>query len=256
VLFGDGPGDLLTRCQRKSGEFTDVDTAADDVALLCPTSGSTGTPKIIMHFHRDVLANADTFARFLLQPTPDDVFAGSPPLAFTFGLGGLVVFPLRFGASALLTERTTPVELAELSHRAGATVLFTAPTGYRAIVKQGKADLLHTLRTGGVSRGASAGRHLAAGVRAGRSPTDRRDRRHRDVARVRIRRRRRHSAGQHRSGRTRISGRRAGRSGQPSRAVEPTKVPVASRQDARVVLVVDSSGFARVAGWFSLVRAS
>lgn len=158
VLFGDdGPGDLLTRCQRKSGEFTDVDTAADDVALLCPTSGSTGTPKITMHFHRDVLANADTFARFLLQPTPDDVFAGSPPLAFTFGLGGLVVFPLRFGASALLTERTTPVELAELSHRAGATVLFTAPTGYRAIVKQGKADLLHTLRTG-----VSAGEHLPA----------------------------------------------------------------------------------------------
>lgn len=158
VLFGGSGGDdLIARCEVKSGEFTDVETAADDVALLGPTSGSTGTPKITMHFHRDVLANADTFARYLIKPTPDDVFAGSPPLAFTFGLGGLVVFPLRFGASTLLTERTTPAELAELSHRAGATVLFTAPTAYRAIVKQGNGNLLRTLRTG-----VSAGEHLPA----------------------------------------------------------------------------------------------
>lgn len=148
-------GDVVARAASKSGEFTNVDTAADDVALLGPTSGTTGTPKITMHFHRDILANADTFARHILQPTPDDVFAGSPPLAFTFGLGGLVVFPLRFGASTLLTERTTPVELATLSHQAGATILFTAPTAYRAILKEGKAELLRTLRLA-----VSAGEHL------------------------------------------------------------------------------------------------
>ncbi len=160
VLFGgDEPTDLLARCRRKSGEFADVATAADDVALLGPTSGSTGIPKITMHFHRDVLANADTFARYLLEPVPDDIFAGSPPLAFTFGLGGLVVFPLRFGASTLLTEKTTPVELAQLSQNARATVLFTAPTAYRAIIKQGKAELLAGLRIG-----VSAGEHLGADV--------------------------------------------------------------------------------------------
>lgn len=157
VVGGDGDDDLTARCAAKSGDFTDVVTAADDVALLGPTSGSTGTPKITMHFHRDVLANADTFARYLLQPQPDDVFAGSPPLAFTFGLGGLVVFPLRFGAASLLTEKTTPTELAEQSRAAGATVLFTAPTAYRAIVKQGKGNLLRPLRVG-----VSAGEHLPA----------------------------------------------------------------------------------------------
>lgn len=158
VAFGgDGESDLVQLAAAKPGQFANVDTSADDVALLGPTSGTTGTPKITMHFHRDILANADTFARHILKPTKDDVFAGSPPLAFTFGLGGLVVFPLRFGASSLLTERATPVELAELSHQAGATVLFTAPTAYRAILKNGKADLLRSLRVG-----VSAGEHLPA----------------------------------------------------------------------------------------------
>ncbi|MEV7646911.1 AMP-binding protein [Arthrobacter sp. NPDC089319] len=151
----DDPDDLTVRCAAKSGEFDDVATAADDVALLGPTSGTTGTPKITMHFHRDILANADTFARHILKPAADDVFAGSPPLAFTFGLGGLVVFPLRFGASALLTERATPVQLAEHAAQAGATVLFTAPTAYRAILKEGRADLLRQLRIA-----VSAGEHL------------------------------------------------------------------------------------------------
>ncbi|GAA4378590.1 AMP-binding protein [Paeniglutamicibacter cryotolerans] len=150
-------GDLVALSASKPGDFTNVQTAADDVALLGPTSGTTGTPKITMHFHRDILANADTFARHILKPTPEDVFAGSPPLAFTFGLGGLVVFPLRFGASALLTERTTPVELARQSHAAGATILFTAPTAYRAILKEGKAELLTSLRMA-----VSAGEHLPA----------------------------------------------------------------------------------------------
>ncbi|MCX2748520.1 AMP-binding protein [Arthrobacter sp. MI7-26] len=151
----DDAGDLTSRAAAKSGEFTAVPTSADDVALLGPTSGTTGTPKITMHFHRDILANADTFARHILQPTADDVFAGSPPLAFTFGLGGLVVFPLRFGASSLLTERATPVELAESAAAAGATILFTAPTAYRAILKEGLGSLLRGLRVA-----VSAGEHL------------------------------------------------------------------------------------------------
>ncbi|GAT87372.1 AMP-dependent synthetase [Paenarthrobacter nicotinovorans] len=152
----DDDGDLTSRCGRKSGEFTAVDTAADDVALLGPTSGTTGVPKVTMHFHRDILANADTFARYILQPTADDVFAGSPPLAFTFGLGGLVVFPLRFGASSLLTEKAGPVELAEHAAAAGATILFTAPTAYRAILKEKRGDLLRSLRIA-----VSAGEHLS-----------------------------------------------------------------------------------------------
>jgi len=151
----DDDGDLAGRCAAKSGSFTAVDTAADDVALLGPTSGTTGMPKVTMHFHRDILAIADTFGRHILQPTSEDVFAGSPPLAFTFGLGGLLVFPLRFGASALLTERATPGELAQHSAAAGATVLFTAPTAYRAMLKEGKGALLQGLRLA-----VSAGEHL------------------------------------------------------------------------------------------------
>lgn len=152
-----GPEDLSTRAAQYSEPFEAVDTAADDVALLGPTSGSTGVPKITMHFHQDILANADTFSHYRLQPTKDDVFAGSPPLAFTFGLGGLVVFPLRVGASSLLTERATPLQLAELSAEHGVTVLFTAPTAYRAIIKEGKGELLRGLRVG-----VSAGEHLPA----------------------------------------------------------------------------------------------
>lgn len=160
ISYGaDEADDLIARCAKKSGEFTNVPTASDDVALLGPTSGTTGTPKITMHFHRDILANADTFARHILKPTSVDVFAGSPPLAFTFGLGGLVVFPLRFGAATLLTERTTPLELAQISHDAGATILFTAPTAYRAILRAGRGDLLATLR-----QAASAGEHLPKDV--------------------------------------------------------------------------------------------
>ena len=160
VSYGsDDPTDLITLSEAKSGVFENVATAADDVALLGPTSGTTGTPKITMHFHRDILANADTFALFILKPVPEDVFAGSPPLAFTFGLGGLVVFPLRFGASVLLTERTTPGELAELCSTHRVTVLFTAPTAYRAIMREGKGDHLK-----GIRRAVSAGEHLPASV--------------------------------------------------------------------------------------------
>jgi 2-aminobenzoate-CoA ligase len=160
VLFGgDGADDLQARCAAKSGEFTNVDTAADDVVLLAPTSGTTGVPKATMHFHRDVLAVADTFAKYVLRPTAEDVFTGTPPLAFTFGLGGLVIFPLRIGASSLLLEKASPSELADAVATHGVTVMFTAPTAYRAMLRAGKAAQLRGLR-----RCVSAGEHLPAAV--------------------------------------------------------------------------------------------
>ena len=113
-----------------------------DVAVLIPTSGTTGRPKATMHFHRDVLANADTFSKHVLRPTPDDLFTGTPPLAFTFGLGGLVVFPLRAGARSLLVERAAPDELADLIANHGVTVVFTAPTAYRSLLAAGRPERL------------------------------------------------------------------------------------------------------------------
>lgn len=150
---------LAERCARHPATFADVPTAADDVALLAFTSGTTGTPKATMHFHRDLLAIADTFSRHVVRPTPDDVFCGTPPLAFTFGLGGLLVFPLHAGASVLLVERATPKELASIVAEHGVTVLFTAPTAYRAILGSGDGPLL-----AGVRRAVSAGEALPAAV--------------------------------------------------------------------------------------------
>lgn len=119
----------------KSVRFEAVDTGRDDVALLGFTSGTTGQPKATMHFHRDILAIADGYAATILKVTPDDVFVGSPPLAFTFGLGGLAVFPLRFGATATLLEKATPPNLIEIIETYKATVCFTAPTAYRAMMR-------------------------------------------------------------------------------------------------------------------------
>jgi 2-aminobenzoate-CoA ligase len=154
---GTAPDDLVARASAQPAAFEPVDTAADDVALLAFTSGTTGRPKATMHFHRDVLANADTFSKHVLQPTPDDVFTGTPPLAFTFGLGGLVVFPLRVGAASLLVEKASPDELADLIHRHHVTVCFTAPTAYRVLIAAGRAHRLSSLR-----RCVSAGEHLSA----------------------------------------------------------------------------------------------
>ncbi|GGS15565.1 AMP-dependent synthetase [Streptomyces aureoverticillatus] len=132
---GEGPDDLLSRATARPHEgYEAVDTAADDVALIAFTSGTTGRPKGCMHFHRDVLAIADTFARHVLKARPDDVFAGSPPLGFTFGLGGLVIFPLRVGASSLLLEQAGPKQLLPAIAEHGVSVLFTAPTAYRAML--------------------------------------------------------------------------------------------------------------------------
>ncbi|MFF0511925.1 AMP-binding protein [Streptomyces sp. NPDC004250] len=157
---GDAPDDLLARTAADTAPGTPypaVDTAADDVALIAFTSGTTGRPKGCMHFHRDVLAVADTFSRHVLKPDPDDVFAGSPPLGFTFGLGGLVIFPMRAGASTLLLEQAGPRQLlpAVAEHRV--SVLFTAPTAYRAML-----DELDGYDVSSLRRCVSAGENLPA----------------------------------------------------------------------------------------------
>jgi 2-aminobenzoate-CoA ligase len=118
----------------KSVKFTAVATGRDDVALLSFTSGTTGEPKGTMHFHRDLLIMADGYAREILGVTPDDVFVGSPPLAFTFGLGGLAVFPLRFGATATLLENASPANMIDIIETYKATICFTSPTAYRAML--------------------------------------------------------------------------------------------------------------------------
>lgn len=160
VGYGNGEAsELAAAIADESEDFEVVDTAADDVALLAFTSGTTGRPKATMHFHRDVLANADTFSKHVLKPNADDVFTGTPPLAFTFGLGGLVVFPLRVGAATLLIERATPDELAQHITDHQATICFTAPTAYRSMLADGTAEKLVTLR-----RAVSAGEHLPEGT--------------------------------------------------------------------------------------------
>lgn len=119
----------------KPVRFDAVQTGRDDVALLGFTSGTTGEPKATMHFHRDLMLMADSYAREVLRVVPDDIFVGSPPLAFTFGLGGLVVFPLRFGASAVLLENASPPNMIEIIETHRATVCFTAPTAYRVMLR-------------------------------------------------------------------------------------------------------------------------
>ncbi|GLZ27837.1 acetyl-CoA synthetase [Lentzea sp. NBRC 105346] len=151
--------DLALRAGTKPGEFTAVDTAADDVALLAPTSGSTGSPKITMHFHRDILSIDNTFGRHVLRLNENDLVACTAPFAFTFGLGMLVVFPLRAGACALLTETATPAQLADLVAQHGVTVLATAPTAYKAILRDGIEEKLSGLRTA-----VSAGEHIPLGT--------------------------------------------------------------------------------------------
>ena len=148
------------RAARKPERFDDVATAAEDTALIAFTSGTTGTPKGTMHFHRDVVAACDCWPRATLRASADDLFTGTPPLAFTFGLGGLLLFPLRIGAATLLIEKTPPAELlaAIAAHRA--TVLFTAPTSYRAMAPAVAGHDLSSLR-----KCVSAGEALPAATR-------------------------------------------------------------------------------------------
>jgi 2-aminobenzoate-CoA ligase len=142
TYWGDGGTLESLMAQPGYEHFAAVDTAQDDVCLIGFTSGTTGEPKGTMHFHRDMLAICDAYARHVLKPLPTDRFIGSPPLAFTFGLGGLVLFPLRVGASAVLLESAPPDKLLPAIAQFGATICFTAPTAYRAMLpKLGEHDI-------------------------------------------------------------------------------------------------------------------
>jgi 2-aminobenzoate-CoA ligase len=143
---GSGPGSLESLLRGKPAAFENVDTAAEDVALIAFTSGTTGQPKGTLHFHRDVLAMCDCFPRSILRPSADDVFIGTPPLAFTFGLGGLLCFPMRSGASTVLLEKPSPDALLQAIQDRRATICFTAPTSYRAMAALAKGYDLSSLR--------------------------------------------------------------------------------------------------------------
>ena len=135
VYFNSPAEDGLEALMRKaSPDFIAFDTAADDVCLIGFTSGTTGEPKGTMHFHRDVLLIADGYGKHVLKANESDRFIGSPPLAFTFGLGGLVIFPMRVGASSILLAKATPDDLIAAIDRHKATIIFTAPTAYRAML--------------------------------------------------------------------------------------------------------------------------
>jgi len=166
LYFNDGDGhtpaggSLESICEKRPAEFPACDTAQDDIALIAFTSGTTGQPKGTMHMHRDVLAMCDLFPRSILKPVADDVFCGTPPLAFTFGLGGMLCFPLRFGASTLLTEKPTPESLLAAIARHRATILFTAPTFYRQM-----ADLVKDHDISCLKKCVSAGEALPDATR-------------------------------------------------------------------------------------------
>lgn len=141
-----GDGMLEAMLAEATLPFAACDTAADDVCLIGFTSGSTGEPKGTLHFHRDLLAACDSYCAKVLQPAPEDIFIGSPPLAFTFGLGGLLLFPFRVGASTVLLERAPPEEMLAAIARYRASVCFTAPTAYRVMAGLAGQHDLSSLR--------------------------------------------------------------------------------------------------------------
>ncbi|BDT58194.1 2-aminobenzoate-CoA ligase [Massilia varians] len=164
LLFdGDAPDSLEARMAAHDDPFEAPDTAADDVCLISFTSGTTGVPKGTMHFHRDLLAICDCFPRHTLRARLEDVFIGTPPLAFTFGLGGLLLFPLRVGASAVLLERLSPESLLAAIREHRATVCFTAPTYYRQMAQLAGRMEAGSLRS--LSRSVSAGEALPIATR-------------------------------------------------------------------------------------------
>ena len=146
LCFGADDAQLERHMAAHAGAFAAHDTAADDVCLISFTSGTTGVPKGTMHMHRDVLAICDCFPRSMLQVRADDIFIGTPPLAFTFGLGGLLLFPLRFGAATVLLEKLTPETLLRAIGTYAATICFTAPTFYRQMAPLAGQHDLRSLR--------------------------------------------------------------------------------------------------------------
>jgi 2-aminobenzoate-CoA ligase len=157
---GTGDDGIEARLRGKESQFAGVATAADETCLIAFTSGTTGKPKGTMHFHRDVLAACDCWPRSTLRAHADDLFAGSPPLAFTFGLGGLLLFPLRIGAATLLLEKAPPNALLEAIARHRVSVLFTAPTSYRAMAAHAREFDLSSL-----AKCVAAGEALPAATR-------------------------------------------------------------------------------------------
>jgi 2-aminobenzoate-CoA ligase len=148
AYFGDDAADSIERVARgKPAEFANVSTAADDVALIAFTSGTTGVPKGTMHFHRDVIATCESFPRHIVGLRSGDLVAGSPSIAFTYGLGGLLHFPLYAGAASLLVEQYTAETLLETLSRSRASVLFTGPTMYRTLAEHAAGYRLDALRT-------------------------------------------------------------------------------------------------------------
>ncbi len=161
LYFNDGSaGSLEQKLAHKPTAFANVDTAADDACMIAFTSGTTGRPKGTVHFHRDVLAMCDCFPRSCLKPGQDDIFCGTPPLAFTFGLGGLLCFPMRFGASTVLIEKLTPDSLLEAVDAFKATICFTAPTYYRQM-----AGLVRNYKLRSLKKCVSAGEALPDATR-------------------------------------------------------------------------------------------
>ena len=225
---------LASRCASRR-----CDTGRDDVALLGFTSGTTGEPKATMHFHRDLLIIADGYAKEVLGVTPDDVFVGSPPLAFTFGLGGLAIFPLRFGATATLLETASPREhdrdhrdppRDDLLHRPDRLPRDAGGDG------RGRRPLVAALR--GLRRRDPARAGLRGMDRQDRQADARRHRRHRDAAHLHLQPLRRRPPGLHRpaghrlrgEGRRRGDERGAARHRRPARGARPDRLPLPRRR--------------------------
>lgn len=165
VYFNDAGADSLeARAARKPIHFTAHSTDRDDICLIAFTSGTTGQPKGTVHFHRDIMVMADAFTTHVLKPKRSDVFCGTPPLAFTFGLGGLLAMPMRFGASTVLMEKLTPEILLQTIEATRATICFTAPTMYRQMALL-LADKLRAFDIASLEKTVSAGEALPDATR-------------------------------------------------------------------------------------------
>ncbi len=160
VRFNSGDADAIdVRMLEKADHFANVETGAEDVALIAFTSGTTGAPKAAVHTHRDLLASCDSYGKYVLRLRADDLVTGSPPLAFTFGLGGLLLYPLDAGAATLLLEKAGPEDLMRGVAEFGASVLFTAPVAYRTML-----TMMHRHDISTVRACVSAGETLPASV--------------------------------------------------------------------------------------------